>query len=129
MITIRDIHVYGKFRYLWLKGVTGVNLKVHCAKCLLGEYDERVYPEMETARNLVLKPAPYYYLCGVAKPYRWGKNFHLAFREKEGAKLTFSENGILITIDNAERVTFSQADIDQKDPHAFQSQYCTCRNW
>ena len=35
---IQQKQVSGKFRYLWLKKVTGVLLSYHCATCLRGTY-------------------------------------------------------------------------------------------
>ena len=54
-----------------------------------------------------LRPSPYYYLCGVSKPYVRSRNFHLAFREKEGSLLSVSRQGIQVEIENAEEIAFS----------------------
>lgn len=129
MMTIRTLKVSAPFSYLWLKHVTGVNLTVHCAHCLLGEYDPRIKANLTEVSNITLPDAPYHYLCGVSRPYVWSRNFHLAFREKEGSRLTVQRNGIHIEIGNAEEVTFSQDDIDPGDPHAKSKAYFTCRNW
>ena len=66
---------------------------------------------------------------GVIKPCVWSRNFHLAFREKEGSLLSVSRQGIQVEIENAEEIAFSQADIDPADPHARSKAYFTCRNW
>ena len=129
MITIRKLKVSAPFSYLWLKHVTGVNLAVHCAHCLLGEYDPHIKANLTEAENITLPDAPYHYLCGVSRPYVWSRNFHLAFREKEGSLLTVDRNGIYIEIENAEEVKFSMADADPNDPHYRSKNYRTCRNW
>lgn len=129
MATIRSIKVTGHFKYLWLKTVVDVNLNVHCARCLIGEYDERISARMSEAADIELPNAPYHYLCGVTTPYVWAENFHLAFVEKEGATLDVERHGIHIIIDGAEELPFSEADIDQSDPHARAYAYRTCRNW
>ena len=129
MITIRTLKVSAPFSYLWLKHVTGVNLAVHCAHCLLGEYDPRIKANLTEISNITLPDTPYHYLCGVSRPYVWSRNFHLAFREKEGSLLTSQRNGIYIEIENAEEVKFSMADTDQNDPHYRSKNYRTCRNW
>ena len=129
MITIRTLKVSAPFSYLWLKHVTGVNLAVHCAHCLLGEYDPRIKANLTEAENITLSDAPYHYLCGVSRPYVWSRNFHLAFREKEGSFLTVQCNGIFVEIENAEDVSFSMADVAPNDPHYRSKNYRTCRNW
>ena len=129
MATIRDIEITGSFRYLWLKAVTGVNLEEHCAKCLLGEYDPRISASMRRASGLELPEAPFHYLCGVTTPYVWERNFHLAWRHREGSTLEVDRHGIRITIDNAEEVTFGESDIDPQDRHIKYKTYRTCRNW
>ena len=129
MITIRTLKVSAPFSYLWLKHVTGVNLAVHCAHCLLGEYDPRIKANLTEAENITLPDAPYHYLCGVSRPYVWSRNFHLAFREKERSFLTVQCNGIFIEIENAEEVPFSMADVAPNAPHYRSKNYRTCRNW
>ena len=129
MATIREINVDGAFRYLWLKHVTGVDLSVHCARCLLGEYDNRISDDTRHASGLVLPSAPFHYLCGVSSPYVWARNFHLAFREKEGYIVEVARHGIRIVIEDAEEVPFGETDIDPLDPHAHLKAYRTCRNW
>ena len=129
MATIREINVDGAFRYLWLKHVTGVDLSVHCARCLLGEYDNRISADTRHASGLVLPNAPFHYLCGVSSPYVWARNFHLAFREKEGYIVEVARHGIRIVIEDAEEVPFGESDIDPLDPYAHLKAYRTCRNW
>lgn len=129
MITVLQLSVSQPFSYLWLKYVHGTDLSVHCAKCLLGEYESRIHTNSPEFSNIRLRPAPYYYLCGVSKPYVWSRNFHLAFREKEGSMLEVKRNGIHIILQNAEEVKFSQTDVDPADPHARHKAYFTCRNW
>jgi hypothetical protein len=63
MITIRTLKVSAPFSYLWLKHVTGVNLAVHCAHCLLGEYDPRIKANLTEVSNITLPDTPYHYLC------------------------------------------------------------------
>ena len=129
MVTIQQLSVSAPVSYLWLKYVHGVDLSVHCAKCLLGEYEPAVNPHTPEFTNIELQPAPYYYLCGVSRPYVWYRNFHLAFKEKEGSILEVKRNGIHIILNNAEEVKFSQSDVDTSDPHAKSKSFYTCRNW
>ena len=129
MIIIRTIQVSGRFSYLWLKHVHGVNLREHCAHSLIGDYNTSIRPSIQELHNVTLPDAPYHYLCGVSSPYVWSRNFHLAFREKEGSFLTVRCNGIFIEIENAEEVPFSMADVAPNAPHYRSMNYRTCRNW
>jgi hypothetical protein len=129
---IKSIVRHGKFRYLWLKYVRGVNLNVHCAKCLLGDYSKQVSNDMQPAQEVSLDEygARYYYLCGVALPYKWENNFHLAFVYCEGETISVNRHGIEIEIENAIEIAIQP--ISAKDnslPHAEKKEYYTCRNW
>lgn len=131
MIEIKQMNINQNFRYLWLKYVNNVNLNEHCAKCLIGEYSKQIKKRQRTQTNITLNeyPAKYYYLCGVAFPFKYENNFHLAFKEKKGNILEVDENGINLTLKNAERIFFSKKDIDPFNPHANKKGYNTCRNW
>lgn len=128
MIEIKSMTVSKPFRYLWLKSVEGVDLSQHCAKCIIGEYDDRVSARVRQLDDVTLTESVYY-LCGVALPYKWENNFHLAFRHKEGSTLTYESNGVAVVIENAERIFFSGLDIDTSLPQAHKKAFCTCRNW
>lgn len=128
-IIIREMQVQAPFMYLWLKHVVGVDLKEHCAKCLTGAFDDRLNSRTKMIRDLELPETPFHYLCGVSKPYCWAKNFHLGFRFHTGKILTIERHGIRLVLENAEEVTFSEADIDPADPHIRLKVYRTCRNW
>ena len=75
------------FRYWWLKRVLGFNSAVHCAKCLIGDYEPTMSPTLDTNTNMELDgylEGDVVYLCGVSSPYRWERNFHLAGVVKRG---------------------------------------------
>lgn len=131
MVTIREIKVHGRFKYLWLKYVTGVDLSVHCARCLKGAYSNKVGTKVTEGKDIPLDEAEAkaYYLCGVTMPFNWSKNFHLAFVEEEGSLLEVSENGIDIVIENARRIDIVPDYINPYDPNAHKKAYSTCRNW
>lgn len=123
---IKNMTVTSTFKYLWLKTVTDVDLSQHCAKCLIGEYDTRINNRIAEAADIPLSNSVYY-LCGVAYPYNWSKNFHLAFRPCEGNVLTYQSNGISITIEDA-----IELPIDPRfnhHPKMIYKSYSTCRNW
>lgn len=127
--TIISITCGARFRYLWLKSVYNVDLSVHCAKCLKGVYCSSVTPHTNPIRNVMPIPAPFYYLCGVSRPYVWENNFHLAFVYSKGGHIDITRNGIHVVIDNATEFCFSSADIDMNDKNARKREFCTCRNW
>lgn len=128
MIIIQKMTVTKPFRYLWLKSVKGVNLDEHCAKCILGEYSGAISTKGREFHDIQLS-GDMYYLCGVSQPYKWENNFHLAFRYKKGEAIAYDSNGISVVILNAERIVFSEADIDLHHPNASKRAYSTCRNW
>lgn len=115
------------FRYLWLKYVTGFDLSVHCAKCLVGEYSKRRF----TDGSLLLDefPAEYYYLCGVVMPYKWADNLHLAFRYKEGGRIEYNDGHTRIDISNAEAIPIRTLPSYSLHPKGKFVTYNTCRNW
>ena len=128
MIKIKSMTVTKPFKYLWLKSVRGVNLDQHCAKCINGQYDKRLGAHVRQLKDESLTENMYY-LCGVALPFKWANNFHLAFRHKEGSVLTYESNGVAVVIENAERILFSEADIDWTLPQSRNKAFSTCRNW
>ncbi len=124
---IREMKVTAPFKYLWLKYVTDVDLSVHCAKCLIGNYSKKIVNNLEYLNNCTLSEhkSTYFYLCGVSSPYRWANNFHLAFEYCEGEQIIVKRNGIDIVIDNAKELPIRvvpQNITQNKD-------FTMCRNW
>ncbi len=128
MITIKFLAVTKPFRYLWLKRVIGVKLSVHCANCLKGEYYPGIDRYTTTAKNIMLANGVYY-LCGVATPYNWNNNFHLAFSYEPGSNIQFSDKGVSVEILNAKILPISEKFIDNTHRFANVKEYRTCRNW
>lgn len=130
-VEIEKMKVKGKWFSIWLMYVTGVNLKYHCKPCLRGLSSKKVNKETKKLENVKLDEgeADYYYLCGVVNPFSWGDNFHLAWKEKAEKKIDYESNGISVKINNAERVEFSEDDIDFDLPHSDKLEYYSCRNW
>lgn len=127
MVKIEYAEFKYKYRYLWLKYITGVNLSKHCAKCLLGEYDPNIHQGLAEVQNLNLQQAKYYYLCGVTS--KWENNLHLAFREKTGSVIEIDDKHIKCRIVNAEQLPITDMYIDPALAHAEEKAYNTCRNW
>lgn len=125
---IESMRVSGRFRYLWLKRVTGVNLSVHCARCLRGAYDRRVSPGVGELSGADLEPGVHY-LCGVSSPYRWADNFHMAFVDCPGSTATARRNGVEVVVSGARELPIDGSCVDASDPNSRRREYATCRNW
>lgn len=138
--TILELEVTGKFRYLWLKYVRGVNLNVHCGRSLVGNYSELVAADQTIYDRFDLDEfeARYYYLCGVATPPKWANNFHLAFKYAEGKTVEVERLGVKILISNAEEIPIewvspshnsTNPDWIKQMARKLGPAYFTCRNW
>lgn len=123
---IVKMKIKNNFKYLWLKTVEDVDLSVHCARCLIGKYDERISNKKTIYNNIELDRNKIYYLCGVTEPFNWNNNFHIAFRYKEGSVINIEENKVELYIENAERIEINEKYI--KD-FTKGKQFTTCRNW
>jgi hypothetical protein len=126
MITIKRLEIKRKYRYVWLKYVRDFNLSQHCARCLIGTYDERVNKDTLTYTDLVLPPSPYYYFCTV---YQYDTNIHLAFIEAPGEVVEIDDPYYYVRIENARRIRFDDSRIDRSLPQAAKREFSTCRNW
>lgn len=120
------------FRHFWLKRVVGFYPSQHCAGCLKGSYVEGVVGvDMPAAVDLQFGAAAgeLFYLCGVASPYQWANNAHLAFRATPGslARLTLFKGG-LVTVVNAAPVMFTDAQALEFYPGKGKA-FLTCRNF
>jgi hypothetical protein len=126
---IREIKVESAFKYLWLKTVKDVDLSQHCARCLIGEYDNRINSNTKEEQDIELNNGYIYYLCGVAYPYKWENNFHLAFRYKKGGMIDYYSNGIHVVIEDAEALPIDEKYNNPLDKHIKIKAFYTCRNW
>ena len=122
------------FRYLWLKYVTGFDLSVHCAKCLVGQYSQYfkiggVQTRSAIGLRLFESYARYYYLCGVTTPFRWEDNLHLAFEYEKGSQVVYWDGKTEIVIRDARRIDIKELPSYDLDPHGKLAEYHTCRNW
>ncbi|MEV4741616.1 hypothetical protein [Streptomyces sp. NPDC049555] len=116
--------------FLWLKYVTGVDLRQHCARSLHGGYSTAVKPEHE-AVELELAEFPHpiaWYLCGVTR--RWGTNAHLAFEATEADEVHELEiQGLRVELHGGRPIPFGPEAIPSDDPNAGDRAFSTCRNW
>lgn len=126
MVTIKKLVIKDRYKYIWLKYVNGVDLSQHCARCLIGTYENRVNAQTYEYNDLVLKESPYYYFCTV---WQYATNIHIAFKEKEGSKIIVDNDYCYAEILNAERIVFDKSRINKALPQASKSVFNTCRNW
>lgn len=67
------------FKYFWMKYVNGFDASVHCARCLLGHYSQKVGLQMPVNTEITIDEFDDYkciYLCGVIG---YVNNLHVAF--------------------------------------------------
>ena len=134
---VEKLDLNRKFRYFWLKYVTDVNLKLHCATGLTGTYDKRIsiYQSRQDQSHweditLDQGESDFYYICGVATPYNWDENFHCVLRCVPGETLVLDEQSVTGTIKNAVRVPIHEMDrINSTNQHKDEPEYYTCRNY
>lgn len=127
--TIRIFETRQRFRYLWAKYVTGINLNVHCARCLLGDYSKKVAPD-KCIINAVFDEhqSKYYYICGVSTPYVWANNFHVAFEFCPNNILDYDDGNTHIVIENAKQIPIIAQ--SYRDTKVYNNKsFTTCRNW
>ena len=129
-MNIERLIIKKPLRYLWLKSVTGINLNVHCAKCLEGEYSKLVNNRITDYYNLDVKHSPtgIYYLCGVSKPYVWENNFHFALIESNES-IEVDNDLVYLKANNCSLINFSENDIPVELKSNVSKAYYTCRNW
>lgn len=119
------------FRYFWLKSVRGFNPAVHCARCLVGNYDPQVKADMETNEAIEIDhiEGMILYLCGVATPYRWANNLHLPMRVETGvSSMAETYTGDRITIKGARILPFDDRAARERFPTRGK-EFLTCRNF
>lgn len=120
-----------KFRYLWLKYVTGFDLSVHCAKSLVGRYSSLFKfgdaPSIIHNCRLDEHPFRYIYLCGVTSRYE--NNLHLALEENMGTVVDYSWLGTHIVVRDARMIEIKGLQSYDLEPNGRLTSYNTCRNW
>lgn len=126
-----------RFRYFWSKYVEEVDLRQHCLNCLVGRDGKNLNSKTfagrrreSVFRDIQLNEARsrLIYICGVAEPYIWRNNFHLAMRLKPGASMHKKSLGIEIEIDNAEELEICEDHVDPTYHRNIEIAYRSCRN-
>lgn len=127
---IKEFKTSRSWKYLWGKYVTGVDLSVHCARCLLGDYEPAFGAGTKQLHDLQLqKKSNVFYLCGVSSPFVWEQNFHLAVIESKGDVVEVERNGVRVTIADAKELPIDFRAEECADYRKRFPRYATCRNW
>ena len=130
-LTLRSVQ--GKpvgFRYLWMKRVDDFLSCHHCARCIVGPYIWEVGKHMDSRSVFIAgDEGVLFYLCGVALPFDYSKNMHLALRVVEGKEASVtSHRGQVFSVQGAEQVHFDDRAARRKFPDHGEA-HLTCRNF
>lgn len=127
---IKEFKTDREWKYLWGKYVAGVDLSVHCARCLLGEYEQAFNAGTKRLHDLQLKKkSNVFYICGVSSPFVWEQNFHLAIIESAGDVVDVERNGVRVVIADAKELPIEFSMENCTDYRKRFPRFGTCRNW
>lgn len=128
------LEIKKKCNFFWLRAITGVDITQCCAKCFIGEKDNRVYyGTLHKSKALVdidIKQNPRamaYYLCGLSDGFVWAMNTHVAFVPDKNSEIHIETDRYTLDISNARRINFW--DYVPNPPGMFTKQQRACRNW
>lgn len=129
-IVIESFKAKRLYKYLWCKDINSVNLGVHCARCLVGEYNKHFRGGiLSEIRNVELSESKWHYICGVANDRKWSHNLHIAFVFAAGQDIIIDNDFCSCVIRNARRLDINTKYIDASLPQAHLKEFSTCRNW
>ena len=119
----------GFSKYTWAKYVEYFDDENHCAQCLKGKWPRVINDKMVTNQDIELpldegKP---FYICGVAFPWNYKNNMHLAVVGKKDAVATLElYTGDILIVKDAERYIFNDK-VARKLYPKYNEKYLTCR--
>jgi hypothetical protein len=119
----------GFSKYTWAKYVEAFDDKNHCAKCLKGRWPREINDKISANIDIYLpldegKP---FYICGVAAPWNYRNNMHLAVVGKEGAEARLElYTGDVLIVKDAERYYFDDK-VARKLYPDYADEFLTCR--
>ncbi len=120
------------WRHLWCKKVVGFDTANHCARCLIGTWENRFglkAPINETVRLTGYKDGDLLYFCGVAAPWNWANNAHLAGRVTKGASSSIElHTGDRLTVEGLQQIAIDPEPAKLRFPDRDRS-FLTCRNF
>ena len=128
------LEIRKKCSFFWLRDIRAVDISQCCAKCFIGEKDNRVYYgtlyKSSAVIDLIVKQHPAakaYYLCGLSEGFEWAQNTHVAFVPDSNSEIHIDNDKIKLDITNARRIHFW--DYTPNPPGNYTQQQRTCRNW
>lgn len=122
------------WKYFWAKNVKGFNSDLHCARCLVGSYIKPICTRAPVNTEVDLpnhSVGDLIYVCGVAQPYRWANNFHMACRvtgESGDVAAGPMAGGDTFMVRGATRVEFD-ASTAERSFAGRGKDFLTCRNF
>lgn len=128
------LEILKKCNFFWLRDIRDVDINACCAKCFIGEKDNRVYygtlNKSEAVVDIIVKQHPLvkaYYLCGLSDGYVWELNTHIAFVPDSDSEIHVENDRIKLDISNARRIHFW--DYVPNPPGHYSARQRSCRNW
>lgn len=119
------------FRYLWLKNVVGFDPNQHCAKFLVGPYSDSFGLRMPVNTDISIdcRTGDFLYFCGVASPYKWQNNAHLAGVVKKSATASLVlHTGDILEVKGMRSLAITDTDARSIYPNK-SAAFLTCRNF
>ena len=98
LVVMADGPAVRRYRWFWIRAVTGFDPRFHCARCLRGRWLHRTSTPWPADGRLVFafRPGEVAYVCGVTR--RWSDNLHVAidpWTPGEGAEAPMLGGGVL----------------------------------
>lgn len=128
------LEILRKCNFFWLRAIKDVDISQCCAKCFIGEKDNRVYygtlHKVSAVVDIDVKQvhgAKAYYLCGLSDGFNWALNTHVAFVPERDSEIHIENDRIKLDITNARRIHFW--DYVPDPPGDYTKQQRSCRNW
>ena len=128
------LEIRKKCNFFWLRDIRDVDITQCCAKCFIGQKDNRVYyatlHKAEAVVDIFVQQSPKakaYYLCGLSDGFVWALKTHVEFVPDRNSEIHIDNDRIKLDITNARRIHFW--DYVPNPQGVFTQQQRTCRNW
>lgn len=128
------LEILKKCNFFWLRDIRSVDISQCCAKCFIGDKDNRVYygtlHKSSAIVDIEVKQSPLakaYYLCGLSEGFDWALNTHVAFVPDSKSEIHIETDRYKLDITNARRIHFW--DYVPNPPGYYTQQQRSCRNW
>ena len=119
-----------RFRFLWLKHVSGFDERHHCAKGLVGRY-AKLFPYNGAKAGSVFEgplegpETPFLYLCGVTG--RWADNLHVAMAPDPGGAILHHDANCIVRVEGWRRLEIPP--LPPEVAAGLTKDFTTCRNY